>query len=104
MPGTDGGQEAGGRVLNQESRLYGGRYEVTRRLASGGMADVFMGHDRLLGRTVAVKVLHAEFARDRAFIERFRREAQAAAKLNDPRVVPIFDWGSDDGNYYLVME
>ncbi|MGH2767596.1 MAG: Stk1 family PASTA domain-containing Ser/Thr kinase, partial [Actinomycetota bacterium] len=104
MPGTDGGQEAGGRVLNQESRLYGGRYEVTRRLASGGMADVFMGHDRLLGRTVAVKVLHAEFARDRAFIERFRREAQAAAKLNDPRVVSIFDWGSDDGNYYLVME
>ncbi|MGH2705762.1 MAG: Stk1 family PASTA domain-containing Ser/Thr kinase [Actinomycetota bacterium] len=87
-----------------DNRLYGGRYEVTGRVASGGMAEVFVARDRLLGRSVAVKVLHPEFARDRSFIERFRREAQAAASLNDPRVVSIYDWGSDDGTYYIVME
>ena len=63
-----------------------------------------MARDRLLGRPVALKILHPEFARDRAFIERFRREAQSAASLNDPRIVSIYDWGSDGGTYYLVME
>ena len=83
---------------------YGGRYEITSALASGGMAEVFLARDELLGRQVALKVLHPEFARDKTFIERFRREAQAAASLNDPRIVSVFDWGSDDGTYYLVME
>jgi len=68
------------------------------------MAEVFVARDRLLGRPVALKILHPEFARDRAFIERFRREAQSAASLNDPRIVSIYDWGSDGGTYYLVME
>jgi serine/threonine-protein kinase len=68
------------------------------------MAEVYLARDQLLGRTVALKVLHPEYARDRAFIERFRREAQAAASLNDPRIVSIFDWGSDDGTYFIVME
>ena len=68
------------------------------------MAEVFVARDRLLGRPVALKILHPEFARDRAFIERFRREAQSAASLNDPRIVSIYDWGSEGGTYYLVME
>ena len=88
----------------EEGRLFGGRYEVTGPLASGGMAEVFIARDRLLGRPVALKILHPEYARDRAFIERFRREAQSAASLNDPRIVSIYDWGSDGGTYFLVME
>lgn len=87
-----------------DTRRYGGRYAITGDIASGGMAEVFLARDELLGRKVALKVLHPEFARDKTFIERFRREAQAAASLNDPRIVSVFDWGSDDGTYYLVME
>ncbi len=90
--------------MSKPGRLFGGRYEVTGPLASGGMAEVFIAQDRLLGRPVALKILHPELARDRAFIERFRREAQSAASLNDPRIVAIYDWGSDGGTYYLVME
>lgn len=91
-------------MSEEGGRQYGGRYVITRRLASGGMAEVFMARDQLLGRPVALKLLHPEYARDRAFIERFRREARAAASLNDPRIVSIFDWGSDDGTYFIVME
>ena len=90
--------------MSEAGRLFGGRYEVVGPLASGGMAEVFVARDQLLGRPVALKILHPEFARDRAFIERFRREAQSAASLNDPRVVAIYDWGSDGGTYFLVME
>jgi eukaryotic-like serine/threonine-protein kinase len=68
------------------------------------MAEVFMAQDALLDRPVALKLMHPEYARDQAFIERFRREAKAAASLNDPRIVSIFDWGSDGGTYYIVME
>ncbi|HLI55695.1 MAG TPA: Stk1 family PASTA domain-containing Ser/Thr kinase [Actinomycetota bacterium] len=91
-------------MSEETGRLFGGRYEVLGPLASGGMAEVFIARDQLLGRPVALKILHPEFARDRAFIERFRREAQSAASLNDPRVVAIYDWGSDGGTYFLVME
>jgi serine/threonine protein kinase len=68
------------------------------------MAEVFMARDALLDRPVALKLMHPEYARNEAFIERFRREAKAAASLNDPRIVSIFDWGSDAGTYYIVME
>lgn len=85
-------------------KTYGGRYEVRETIASGGMAEVFLAHDALLGREVAIKILHPEFARDKSFIERFRREAQAAASLNDPGIVSVFDWGSDDGTQFIVME
>jgi serine/threonine-protein kinase len=68
------------------------------------MATVFRGSDRVLGRTVAVKVLAPTFAKDETFVERFRREAQAAAGLNHPNVVAVFDTGSDDGVHYIVME
>ncbi|MDQ4148604.1 MAG: protein kinase, partial [Actinomycetota bacterium] len=90
-------------AVNQRRR-YGGRYQVMRSIASGGMAEVFMAQDTLLDRPVALKLMHPQFARDKAFIERFRREAKAAASLNDPRIVSIFDWGADEGTYYIVME
>ena len=83
---------------------YGGRYEVKGSIASGGMAEVFVARDSMLDRLVALKLMHPEFARNEAFIERFRREAQAAASLNDPRIVAIYDWGSDAGTYFIVME
>lgn len=68
------------------------------------MADVFEADDLLLNRRVAVKVLHANFASDQAFVTRFRREAQAAANLSHPNIVAIYDWGQEDGTYFMVME
>ncbi len=68
------------------------------------MGDVFEADDTLLGRRVAVKVLHEQFARDEAFVSRFRREAQAAANLNHPNIVAIYDWGQYESTYYMVME
>ena len=68
------------------------------------MADVFLARDLLLDRPVAVKVLFDEFSRDSDFVERFRREAQAAANLNHPNVVSVFDWGEEQGTYFIVME
>lgn len=85
-------------------RQYGGRYQIKRSIASGGMAEVFVARDALLNRPVALKLMHPEFAGNKSFVERFRREAQAAASLNDPRIVSIYDWGSDDGTYFIVME
>ena len=86
------------------AQQFGGRYVVSGPIASGGMAEVLMARDELLDRPVALKTLHPQFAQDKAFIERFRREAQAAASLNDPRIVSIYDWGSDNGTYFIVME
>jgi serine/threonine-protein kinase len=80
------------------------RYRVLRRLGSGGMADVYLCEDLTLGRRVALKVLSSRFARDQQFIERFRREAKAAAGLNHPNLVAIHDWGEIDGTYFIVME
>ncbi len=80
------------------------RYRIVKHLARGGMADVFEAEDTLLNRAVAVKVLHANFASDQAFVSRFRREAQAAANLSHPNIVAIYDWGQDDGTYFMVME
>lgn len=85
-------------------RVLAGRYALISHLARGGMADVWVGHDRLLDRRVAVKILHAEFAANEAFVERFRREAQAAANLNHDNIVDIYDWGRDQGVYFMVME
>jgi serine/threonine-protein kinase len=68
------------------------------------MGDVFRAEDLLLGRQVAIKILHPQFARDDKFVARFRREAQAAANLSHPNIVSIFDWGHDNGTYYMVME
>ena len=80
------------------------RYEIIRRLGSGGMADVFLARDTHLGREVAIKVLYQRYADDNEFVARFRREAQSAAGLNHPHIVSIYDRGEADGSYYIAME
>ena len=82
----------------------GGRYRIERELGRGGMAKVFLGTDTVLGRTVAVKVLAPQYADDDSFVQRFRREAQAAASITHPNIVSVFDTGSDDGVHFIVME
>jgi serine/threonine-protein kinase len=84
--------------------VVGGRYELGDQIARGGTAQVFLARDLLLGRPVALKVLFSELSADSAFVERFRREAQAAANLSHPNIVPVFDWGETDSTYYIVME
>jgi eukaryotic-like serine/threonine-protein kinase len=83
---------------------YGGRYEVLGLAGSGGMAEVYRARDELLSRDVALKVLNERLSTDRSFVERFRREAQTAANLNHPNIVSLFDYGADDGKYFIVME
>jgi len=80
------------------------RYRIVSRLGAGGMADVFLVEDEQLGRKVALKLLYQRFAEDPGFVERFRREAQAAAGLQHPNVVSVYDRGSFDGTYYIAME
>ena len=81
-----------------------GRYHVVDRIAAGGMGEVFRAHDAVLAREVAIKVLHPTLAGDPGFIDRFRREARAAASLNHPNIVAVHDWGAVDGIYFMVME
>jgi len=87
-----------------EDRIYGRRYRATEKIGAGGMAEVFKAVDEVLGRTVAVKVMHPRYAADPTFAARFRQEAQAAANLQSPYVVNIYDWGQDGDTYYIVME
>lgn len=92
----------------EEPRRLGGRYELGSVLGRGGMAEVYLAHDTRLGRTVAVKTLRVDLARDPSFQARFRREAQSAASLNHPSIVAVYDTGEDyvDGVSipYIVME
>jgi serine/threonine-protein kinase len=81
-----------------------GRYRIINRLGSGGMAEVWCAEDTQLDRKVALKILQPRFAQDREFVERFRREASAAAGLQHPNVVSVFDRGEFDGTYYIAME
>ena len=83
---------------------YGGRYEVLDLAGAGGMAQVYRARDELLSREVALKVLNERLSTDLSFVERFRREAQTAANLNQPNIVSLFDYGADDGKYFIVME
>ncbi|MFL5825985.1 MAG: PASTA domain-containing protein [Thermoleophilaceae bacterium] len=87
-----------------ENTLVDNRYRILNRIGSGGMADVYCAEDTHLGRQVALKVLHRRFAQDEEFVERFRREASAAAALQHPNVVNVFDRGKHDGTYYIAME
>lgn len=87
-----------------DKKVFGERYKITERIGIGGMAEVFKAQDSTLGRTVAVKVMLPQYAADRTFAKRFRQEAQAAANLTSPYIVNIYDWGQDDGMYYIVME
>jgi serine/threonine-protein kinase len=84
--------------------VLGGRYQVEARIGAGGMAEVYRGFDPVLSRTVAIKILLPQFARDASFVERFRREARAAARLNHPNIVGVYDTGQDDGTQFIVME
>jgi eukaryotic-like serine/threonine-protein kinase len=81
-----------------------GRYKVVARVGSGGMADVYLAEDQLLGRQVALKLLHPHFAEDQEFVERFKREASSAAGLSHQNIVGIFDRGEWRGTYYIAME
>ncbi|MBX5468610.1 MAG: serine/threonine protein kinase, partial [Thermoleophilaceae bacterium] len=87
-----------------DNTLVDERYRILNRIGSGGMADVYCAEDTHLGRQVALKVLHRRFAQDEEFVERFRREASAAAALQHPNVVNVFDRGRHDGTYYIAME
>ncbi|MCK8823613.1 Stk1 family PASTA domain-containing Ser/Thr kinase [Fuchsiella alkaliacetigena] len=86
-----------GNILNN-------RYQLKTKLGEGGMALVFAAHDKLLNREVAVKVLRSQYANDKVFVKRFRREAQSVATFSHPNIVNIFDIGKDQGTYYIVME
>jgi serine/threonine-protein kinase len=85
-------------------RVFSNRYELQREVAQGGMAAVYLARDQLLSRPVGLKALFPEYAREPSFVERFRREAQAAAGLNHPNIVAIYDWGQEAGTYFIVME
>ncbi|HVL80945.1 MAG TPA: Stk1 family PASTA domain-containing Ser/Thr kinase [Actinomycetota bacterium] len=84
--------------------LLADRYEIVRRVGTGGMADVYLARDTQLNRQVALKILHSQYAGDEAFVERFRREAHAAANLQHPNIVQIYDWGREDDYHFIVME
>ena len=85
-------------------KIFAGRYRLERKLGAGGMADVWLAEDQELGRRVAVKILHERYANDEQFVERFRREATHAAGLSHQNIVSIYDRGSADGSYFIVME
>ena len=84
--------------------LFDGRYQIDRKLGSGGMANVYLASDQELGRRVAIKILDDRHASDDQFVERFRREAQNAAGLSHPNIVSIYDRGEAEGTYYIAME
>ena len=88
----------------KEGVILSERYEIIARIGAGGMADVYKAQDHKLNRLVAVKVMKAEFREDTGFVQRFQKEAQAAAKLSHPNVVNVYDVGEDRGLYYIVME
>ena len=85
-------------------RVLGGRYELEEKIGSGGMAEVYKAHDRLLARPVAIKILHEAYRSDMEFIERFHREAKSAARLSHPNIVSIYDVGVVGNDHYIVME
>ena len=86
------------------SEVFSERYELVRHIARGGMAQVYLAQDLLLDRPVAIKVLFPELSSDPSFVERFRREAQAAANLSHANIVSIYDWGQGEHTYFIVME
>ena len=90
-------QSMTGKVLN-------GRYEIGERIGVGGMAEVYSAQDNVLGRIVAVKVMLSQYAEEEDFARRFRQEAAAAANLQSPYIVNVYDWGHDAGTYFIVME
>ena len=90
--------------MNLEGRVVGNRYEILEKIGNGGMATVYKAQDQILKRYVAVKVLREEFTTDEEFIRRFNTEAQSAASLAHPNIVSIYDVGTEENIYYIVME
>ena len=88
----------------EEGATLNGRYQLLERIGTGGMADVFRARDLMLERTVAIKILHEKYSDDKAFQERFRMEARAAANLSHPNIVTVHDFGFDHEQLYIVME
>jgi serine/threonine-protein kinase len=88
----------------QSGDLIADRYELEELVGTGGMSTVFRAHDRQLDRRVAIKILHEHYAEDPEYLERFRREARAVAKLSHPNIVTVIDRGDDDGRQYIVFE
>ena len=84
--------------------MVAGRYELVELIGKGGMSSVFKAHDRLLDRTVALKILHPHFTEDEEYVERFRREARSVAQLSHPNIVTVIDRGEDEGRQYIVFE
>lgn len=80
------------------------RYQIIRMIGEGGMANVYLAHDTILDRDVAVKILRGDLADDEKFVRRFQREAISASSLSHPNIVEMYDVGEDDGQYYIVME
>src|SRR5207244_12088109 len=92
------------RMADQLGRVLGGRYRLLAPIGTGASAHVFLAEDVSLRRRVAVKVLHAALAHDESFLRRFRAEAQAAAALNHPNIVRVYDHGEAEDGPYLVLE
>ena len=86
------------------SRLLAGRYELIQKIGDGGMAVVYKAKDKLLNRYIAIKILRPEFTKDDVFVENFKRESQAAAKLSHPNIVGVYDVGKEGNINYIVME
>ncbi|HEU4847999.1 MAG TPA: protein kinase, partial [Rubrobacteraceae bacterium] len=85
--------------------LIHGRYALGDLLGGGGMAQVYLARDEVLGRDVALKILRERYAHDEPFVERFKREARSAAALNHPNIVQVYDQGqTEDGDHYIAME
>ena len=88
----------------EEGAVLNNRYQLLERIGTGGMADVFRARDLMLERTVAIKILHEAYSDDKAFQDRFRMEARAAANLSHPNIVTVHDFGYDHEQLYIVME
>lgn len=89
---------------SKKNKLISKRYRIIKKIASGGMADVFLGDDLKLNRKVAIKILAANYAADKNFVVRFKSEAQILARLNHPNIVQVYDWGEFDSSYFICME
>ena len=89
---------------NMIGRVFNNRYQITERIGIGGMAEVYRAQDNVLGRMVAVKTMLPQYAADSNFTQRFKQEAAASANLQSPYIVNVYDWGQDEGTYYIVME
>jgi len=93
------------RILSVQQTVVDNRYKILELLGSGGMAGVYLAHDEVLDRDVALKVVDQRSTGDREFVERFRQEARSVAALSHPNIVPVYDRGeTEDGTYYIAME